>query len=151
MLIAIATLSDLRFVLQQQAAESNAVGFIPRPRLELEVAKGRVLVAREGRLRLGYAFLGSCRSGVLTIHQCVTERGVRRREIGSAFVQRIALQAAVGGATSLRLHCREELEANAFWSAMGFTLARTQRGGRGRGLQLHTWRLPLLRVTRSDI
>lgn len=149
--VAIATLKDLKFVLQLQAAESNALGFVPKPRLELELARGRILLASDGRLKLGYAYLGSARSGVLPVYQMVTELGVRRREIGAAMLERVNLIAALGGCTSVRCHCRQELEANAFWAAMQFELLGSVPGGSGRGLRLNSWKRSLLRVTRSDI
>jgi hypothetical protein len=131
-----------------QAAESNALGFVPRARLELELARGRVLVATEGKLKLGYVYLGSARSGVLPIYQCVTELGVRRREIGAAFVRQVELVGALTGCTSIRCHCRQELEANGFWSAMQFELLGSVPGGSGRGIRLNSWKRSLLRVTR---
>lgn len=139
MIVKTARPADLRFILQMQRAESNALGFVPRARLEWEIARSRVLVAYEGRMKLGYTYMGSTASGVLPIYQCVTEAGVRRRAIGQAFIAACQQVASSGGAWGLECHCREELEANAFWQAMGFQCTYTRPGGAGRGRMLHTY------------
>jgi hypothetical protein len=138
-----ATANDLRFVLQQQRAESNALGFVPRPRLEREIARGRILVARAATQRLGYTFIGSTRSGVLPIYQCVTEAGVRRRTVGEMFAATVVKLAEAGNCRAVQCHCRDDLDANAFWQAVGFTLHAQQPGGDGRRRLLNTYRITL--------
>lgn len=141
--INVATVADLRFILQQQAAESNALGFVPKRRMELELHRGRILLATAGRERLGYCYVGSTRSGILPIYQCVTEAGVRRRAIGEAFTTHVVNLAKAGNCRLVQCHCRDDLEANAFWQAMHFELVRQRPAGAGRGRILNTYNLPL--------
>jgi hypothetical protein len=135
----LATAADLRFILQQQRQESNALGFVPRPRLEWAVEHNRILIASAGSQRLGYTFIGSTRSGILPIHQCVTEAGVRRRTVGEAFAASVVKIAMAANCRAVRCNCRDDLEANAFWQAIGFELSAQRPGGAGRGGILNTY------------
>ena len=130
---------DVPFVLQMMREESNAVGFVPRARMAWEVQRGRVLLAHAGRMKLGYAYVGSPASGVLPIYQTVTEAGVRRTEIGLAMVRHAGVIAAAAGAWGLECGCRDELAANAFWRAAGFEVRETRGGGSGRGRNVNIY------------
>lgn len=136
--------SDMRFILAMMRQESNAVGFVPKGKLEWGIARGRVLVAAEGRQQLGYIYAGSTMSGVMPIFQTVIAPGCRRREIGAALLARSESLAIAGECWGLECRCRDDLEANQFWVAMGWECLESRPGGAGRGRRINIYERRIL-------
>lgn len=142
-------LSDLPWILQMMRQESNSVGFIPRSKIEWGLARGRVVIAAAGRLRLGYTYIGSTTSGVLPIFQAITEVGVRRAAIGRAMMAECESLATLGQCWAMQARCRDDLASNAFWRAMSFAVDEVVEGGAGRGRRINIYGRRILESGRS--
>jgi GNAT superfamily N-acetyltransferase len=115
---------------------SEAVSFLPRPKVEAYAADGRLLVAAENGEPCGFLIHGPLR-GQLRIYQTCVEYDVRRRDHGLALVGELERRAVLAGCSAVRLWCADDLEAQAFWRAAGFVPAGRRAGGQRRG-RVHT-------------
>ncbi len=137
---------DLRYIDALAHKNSEAVSFLPRPRLEQYAAAGQILMACENGEPCGYLIHGNgdrwCR-----IYQACVQYDARRREHGLELLRRLVTKAEGQGFDGLSLWCAEDVEANAFWRAAGFTWAGQRDGGARRGRKHNRWILwirPLL-------
>jgi ribosomal protein S18 acetylase RimI-like enzyme len=86
---------------------------------------------------------GLCRfhlrhDGQLTIYEILVLPRSQRQGIGSAMLETLK---QIPGATSIFAKCPQDLPANAWYRARGFTLEDTETTRSGRRLNL--WRFPL--------
>ena len=120
----------------------EAIGFIPRPRLEWYADRGQLLTAEENGEPAGFLVFGGGWP-VLKVYQACVQYDARRREHGLALVGRLTRIALRRGCHAIALWCADDLEANAFWRAAGFQFAGRRDGGRARGRVHNRWYLPL--------
>lgn len=121
---------------------SEALSFIPRPKLEAYAANGQILTATENGELCGFLVYGMGWPQV-RIYQACIQYDARRREHGMALVARLAEIARQRFCSDIRLWCADDLEANAFWRDAGFDYVTQRRGGRRRGRKHNLWVLPL--------
>jgi len=139
-------MSDLDYILAQMRRETDALGFIPEPTLRQRfIRRDLYQIIRDGRgRRTGYVIHGPPRSGrPLFLHQTLVELDRRRRHHAQRAIDAIARQGLAAGSTELRLRCGMDLEANAFWQAIGFHLVAIETGGNRRNRILAIYRFPL--------
>ena len=134
--------------LREQNKGTNALGFIPRPRLDQYESQGRILVAKENDELAGMLVHGTGRGGVMRIYQACIQYDARRREKGLRLVADLEAKAMRMGCGTVRLRCALDLESNAFWSAAGFSLIDVEMGGRRRGRMINVYEkpIPILRL-----
>lgn len=126
----------VRFIDDLAHKNSEALSFIPRPRLEQYADRGQILLARENDEPAGFLVFG--RGWPETrIYQACTQYDARRRQLGLDLVERLAERATADSALCVRLWCADDLDANAFWASAGFVPVRKRAGGRRRG-RVHT-------------
>lgn len=121
MIIRRAELSDIRYIESLRRKESEAIGFIPMQRYEMEIngeRGGSILVCLENDDHVGFLYATHNKAGVTHIQQVAIQEDARRMERASALVQ--AAQRPFDYLISLR--CAADLEATQFWSALGFEL-----------------------------
>lgn len=130
-----ATLKDIVYVDSLRRKESEAIGFIPWRRYEMEITgerQGSILLAIENNDPVGFLYATHNRSGVTHIQQVAIQEDARRVERATALVN--AVQRPTDWLISLR--CAADLEATEFWKALGFELldhvAPTSVYGRGK-------------------
>jgi N-acetylglutamate synthase-like GNAT family acetyltransferase len=127
-MIEVARTCDVDEIVQLMKLESNTVGFIPRPRVKLEVGLATFLIAKIDDEIVGYIHVSRDASKIL---QLMVKREFRRRGIGTELLQ--AARVLSGWCDRITLRCRENLGAgNAFWLARGFKEFGRVEGGRGR-------------------
>ena len=127
--------ADLDWIDRLQKANSRAVGFLQRSALEGKVRLGQVLVATVIGRPAGYLiasdrYLKRDELGLIT--QVNVEPAHRRSLVAARLVQAQFDRSAYG----CRLYscwCAQDLEANAFWEAMGFVPIAFRTGSEGRG------------------
>lgn len=129
--------------LREQNKGTNALGFIPRPRLEQYESQGRILVVRENDELAGMLVHGTGRGGVMRIYQACVQYDARRREKGLSLVANLEAKAIRMGCGKVRLRCASDLESNAFWAAAGYFLTGVEMGGRRRGRLINVYEKPL--------
>ena len=114
-----ATLADISYIDHLRARNSEAVGFIPRVRYEMEIdgsRHGSVLVCEDNGDLVGFIYATHNNHGVTHIQQIAIQGDARRLERGTALVE------AVKRDTDWLISCRcaEDLEATEFWQSLGF-------------------------------
>ena len=116
-----ATLGDLPYIEHLRHKESEAIGFIPVQRYEMEITGARhglILVAKENDDYVGFLYATRNNAGVTHIQQVVIQEDARRKERASALVD--AAVREIDWLVSLR--CASELDAVHFWESIGFEL-----------------------------
>ncbi|MDD5701597.1 MAG: GNAT family N-acetyltransferase [Dehalococcoidales bacterium] len=121
MLIRKATLEDIAYIESLRRKESEAIGFIPKLRYEMEIngeRHGSVLVIEEDGELVGFVY---ATHGNITTHiqQIAIQEDARRMDRASALVEYL-MQASPLIQVSCR--CAQDLESNEFWKALGFNL-----------------------------
>lgn len=128
----------LRYIDGLARRNSEALSFIPLPRLEDYFLRGQILLERENGEPCGYLVHGN-HPEVCRIYQACIQYDARRRDHGLALVRRLVLKADRMGCRAVSLWCADDLEANAFWKAAGFTFCGQREGGRRRGRKHNHW------------
>lgn len=120
-------MEDIAFVDKMQRDNSHAVGFIQRTIWDKYVFGGErnffVLVCEKNSDMVGYTLVTSGKFfyDYVKIQQIAVREDARRLEYGSALLAVIKMFCKQYGRVGARLRCRVDLEANLFWSALGFT------------------------------
>jgi hypothetical protein len=121
------TINPASWINGLMALNREAIGFIPDTTVQQRyIALDRyVLQCDERGNPVGYLLHGALHpGGVLIISQHVIEDDKRLRGYGEAAFGTVLDRAQYAGCKQIRLHCAEELPANAFWVAMGFQCTR---------------------------
>jgi hypothetical protein len=125
--------------LQRKNAES--LSFYPRQVFEREQDNGRLFLGMLNGEPCGYLYIGAIGRDV-KCHQVCIQYDARRRAHGAAIVA--AMEHYAEGATSITLRCGFDLEANDFWSCLGYSCIAHQAGGVRRMRTINVWRKQLL-------
>lgn len=148
MILGLTPLSDDQVALAVRYADdlarknSEALSFIPTPRIEQYARDGQLWVATENDEPCGFLIFGNSWPQV-RIYQACVQYDARRREHGMALVAALADRARASGCTDIRLWCADDLESNVFWRDAGFEYCASRRGGRRRGRKHNLWALRL--------
>jgi len=124
---------------------SEALSFIPRPKLEQYADRGQILVEFEGGDPCGFLVFGNGWP-TLRIYQACIQYDARRRENGFNLVRRVIEEADKRQCERISLWCANDLEANAFWREAGFTFTGQREGGRRRGRIHNHWEMRIALV-----
>lgn len=121
MVIKKATLADLKYIESLRRRESEAVGFIPIQRYEMEIKgerHGDIYVCSENTDLVGFVYATHNLAGITHIQQIAIQDDARRLDRGKALVE------AVTRGTDWLLSCRcaADLDSVNFWQAIGFEL-----------------------------
>ena len=131
----VGTERDLPFIAKLQKAQSKKVGFLPKMALEGKVRLGQVLVAEVYGRPAGYLIAADRyfrRDEVGYVTQVNVETAYRRSLVAAALLQAQFDRSAYGR----RLYCcwcAQDLKANEFWEAMGFSPIAFRTGSRTKG------------------
>lgn len=103
-----------------QRKNTHALGFLPYAALEEAIQRGHVLRAFENEEPCGYLIRGILRQET-RILQIVVEDDARRIDHATALVEGLTALCNANRGHSISLHCAEDLPANLFWEAIGFS------------------------------
>ncbi len=120
----------------------EAVGFLPRPKLEEYAHRGQLLAATENDDFCGYLVYGNGWPK-LRVYQACIQYDARRREHGMSLVGRLIRIAAEKDCEMISLWCADDLEANDFWKTAGFVFGGQREGGKKRGRKHNLWTMRL--------
>jgi hypothetical protein len=126
---------DWAFLDHLQRAHHDAIGFLSRAALEYAIARRRVLLALENGEPAGYLYGKATyqrREHVAIIFQAAISYDARRRLLGTALVEAFAARLP-GRVSQLCLWCAADLDANLFWTALGFVPVACRAGARSTG------------------
>lgn len=126
-----ATIPDIKYIDWLRAKESEAVGFIPKIRYEMEIngeRGGDILLAKEDNDLVGFAYITYGPPMSAKIQQIVIQEDARRMIRATALVDKITTRARLRGCAEVGCRCAEDLEANGFWKELGFEQVSEGRG-----------------------
>lgn len=109
----------LKFVDALAKRNSHAVGFLPMTAYETALDAERVLLLLENDAPAGYLIHGPEITHA-KIYQVVIAEDARRIEHGRELIDHLRLHYNNHNVHSITLHCADDLDANAFWKAIGF-------------------------------
>lgn len=118
-----ARLNDIPYIDWLRAKESEAVGFIPKVRYEMEISGergGDIILAKENGDLVGFAYITYGPPLAAKIQQITIQEDARRMERATALINEIATRARARGCAEIGCRCAEDLEANQFWLELGF-------------------------------
>jgi hypothetical protein len=146
--IRLARPDDWPFLDHLQRRHHDAIGFLSRAALEHAIARQRVLLVFENDEPAGYLYAKAPyqrQEHVAIIFQAAICYDARRRLLGAGLVEAFAarLPACV---SQLCLWCAADLDANVFWSAVGFTPLATRAGATRTGRTHVFWCRPVARA-----
>lgn len=130
-----------------QKKNAEALSFYPRVVFEREEKNGRIFLGLLNGEPAGYLYVGAT-GGDVKCHQVCIQYDARRRLYGAALVQ--AMEDYAEGSFSITLRCGFDLEANGFWSGLGYTCIAIQDGGIRRMRKINVWRKQLQREMFAD-
>lgn len=130
---------SLNYVVDLARRNTDAIGFIPRPKLEKYEQAGQILTGYENDEPCGFLVYGNGYP-LLRVYQACIQYDARRREHGFALVRDLETRAAHRGVEAISLWCASDLEASEFWRAAGFERVGTKLGGARRARSLSCWR-----------
>lgn len=120
-----ADLESMEAVKQIMKTERDALGFVPIGTvkgMEYQAERGNVWIAREDGRAIGYVYSTyDPREQELTIHQTCVLDDARFRGHGRSLVENLVQSKAT--AKKVVAKVRDDLAANHFWQAIGFTIA----------------------------
>lgn len=116
----------------------EALSFLPKPRLLEYAVRGQLMVETENGEPCGFLVYGNGWP-YMKVYQVAVEYDARRREHGLALVGRLIERARAKGCHAVSLWCADDLDANNFWQAAGFSFAGKRQGGLARGRQHNRW------------
>lgn len=117
---------------------SEALSFIPTPRLELYAQRRQIILAHENNEPCGFIVHGNGWPQMRVYQACV-QYDARRREHGLSMVEELVVRAERAGCSDVRLWCADDLEANAFWREALFAPYAQRAGGLRRGRTHTLW------------
>ena len=137
------TPTDLHAVDDLMKRYRQTLGFLPKRALEcyLKEEKGGVLGAKTdvGQL-VGYLLYAANRNYFRITHLCVLEeyqgQGIAKRLVNN-------LKASANTQRSIKLNCRRDFSANAFWPKLGFVALDERPSRSGNEYPLTSWQLTL--------
>lgn len=129
----------VRYAIDLAKKNSEAVSFIPTPRVEEYAERGQILFATENDELCGFLIYGAGYP-TLKVYQACIQYDARRRRSGLDMVERLKQIARAEG-RDISLWCAEDLQANSFWEAAGFSLVGKREGGARRGRKHNGWLL----------
>ena len=115
-----AILADLPYIDHLRAKESEAIGFIPIQRYEMEINRERLdslLVSEENGDLVGFLYATHNRAGVTHIQQVAIQEDARRLDRATALVEAVTRD----NDWLVSCRCAADLDSIHFWEALGFS------------------------------
>jgi ribosomal protein S18 acetylase RimI-like enzyme len=140
------TADDVRYETSLAAKFRDELGFLPRLAVERYAEWGGVHRVLENGDPAGFVvcrFTPTSDPTASTILQAAIAMDAQRRHAGLYLIDQMARRAKAAGRLMLQCWCADDLEANAFWLAAGFTHVRQREGGKSRKRVLTLYRRPL--------
>jgi hypothetical protein len=123
------------FIVGLMKENTDALGFIPKSAIaNYFVPRNEFIIVRDRRFKpIGYLLHGPVHpDGTLYVHQVCIQYDKRLRYFGAQAIRELLARAHAGQAHRITLRCALDLDATAFWHAMGFHAIAIERGGRRR-------------------
>ncbi len=139
-------MTDSTFICGLMRANTNSLGFIPRPTIQNRfIPRGHYIIQRDRRAKpIGYLIHGPVHpDGTLYIHQTCIELDRRNRHFAHQALTTLLARALNHNAHRILLRCAADLPAVTFWAHLGFRATHISTGGRRRQRSIIHFRLDL--------
>lgn len=130
------------YCIQLHRKNSKQLGLLPADRMRGYVEQGQVFIAFEGGDMCGYLIAGMTPPWARVWQACV-EYTLRGLGHGAVMVENLRAEALRRGCTGITLRCRDGMDSNFFWAALGFERVRQIAGGKRRGKPLNVWAMQI--------
>lgn len=140
------TMDDAHYITALMRRDTDALGFIPAPALHDRILRhGRYLIQHDAQgNRRGYLLHGPPIAGKpLRVYQVCVDLDHRRILYATRMVRQLIERARRAGATDILLRCATDLDANAFWRAVGAQPVGLVQGGQRRRRWITLYSLPV--------
>ena len=111
--------STLDYVVNLHKKNSDYLGFIPKPYLKTLIENDQVFIQLDGGDNAGFIVAGSGNKNILRIYQACIEQDLRRLSFGKKLFKQVIDFGLKMDCESIYLRCRENLQSNLFWKAIG--------------------------------
>lgn len=144
-----------KFAASLQRKHTDELGFLPTVALREYAERGQIIPARENDEPIGYVLYFDGRAGKppakhptqVKLHQVCIQYDARGILHGTELVREVERRARENAFTTVTAWVASDLEANQFWSAIGYKLAGTRQGGKRRN-RIHNLWIRDLRINR---
>ena len=131
--------SMLMYIDALQKKNAEALSFYPKQVFEREYQNGRLYLGLLNGEPSGYIYVGAA-GGDVKCHQVCIEYDARRKLYGAMLVLAMENYANASFSNSITLRCGFDLDANKFWSELGYNCIAVQDGGVRRMRKINVWR-----------
>ncbi len=134
-------MSIARYTEYLHKRNSEYLGFIPNSRIEWYQERGQIIPEYENNELCGYLIWGIGWPW-MRIYQACVEYDLRWLGHGKRLVRKAVQIAKKNKCSAITLGCRDTNEAIKFWTALGFEILGTRKGGKRRGatiIQFVVW------------
>jgi hypothetical protein len=126
-----------------QRKNAEALSFYPKQVFEREIKNKRLFLGLLNNQPAGYLYMGAL-GGDVKLHQVCIEYDARRKLYGEMIVKAMEYECTETISNSITLRCGFDLDANKFWSSLGYKVIQIQDGGIRRNRKINVWRKYLL-------
>lgn len=125
-------------------SNSNQIGFIPISRIEQQERRGLVFHQYDNETWMGYLVVGNIKAGGTThIWQECIDKTARGYGSGTRLFFQLLKKCKENYVSQIVLRCREDLESNMFWRAMGFEFVKSVNVNNARRKLINIYRLEI--------
>jgi hypothetical protein len=142
--------SMLAYIDHLQKMNSEALSFYPKQVFEREQQNGRLFLGLLNGQPCGYLYVGAA-GGDVKCHQVCIQYDARRKLYGAMLAVVMEDYAKHSHSNSITLRCGFDLDANKFWSEMGYNVIQIQQGGIRRMRKINVWRKYLKEQLFEDV
>ena len=129
----------LLYIDMLQKKNAEALSFYPKQVFEREKENGRLFLGLLNGQPAGYLYVGAA-GGDVKCHQVCIEYDARRKLYGAMLATVMEQYAKDAYSNSITLRCGFDLDANKFWSELGYNVIRIMDGGIRRMRKINVWR-----------
>jgi len=141
----------LAYVVDLQSRNRDELGFLPRMALQEYIKRGQVIPAVDNDYWVGYVLYYDGRNGkrpqkhpdTVKIHQICVQHDARRILNAARLLANVETLARKNRFQYIKAWVATDIEANAFWRAMGYHLIAQRLGGQKRNRVHNLWCLKL--------
>lgn len=131
--------SMLLYIDSLQKKNAEQLSFYPKQVFEREHQNGRLYLGLLNGEPCGYIYVGAA-GGDVKCHQVCIEYDARRKLYGAMLVLAMENYANASNSNSITLRCGFDLDANKFWSELGYNCIAVKEGGVRRMRKINVWR-----------
>jgi len=133
--------SDLKAIKRIADSNREALGFVPRPKIEEAIVANRVLIAIDsgGKKTVAFVIYRHRKTDKqTTVYDICVEEAARKQGVGRLLLQKLYDECSNLDRDFIQLKCPIDLSANFFYDSVGFYKFCSEEGKRRR---LNVWRL----------